>query len=133
MNLNELNTFCKNTLISHLDIMFTKADEKSLIAEMPVNRNVVQPMGILHGGASLALGETVGSAGSFLHIDTNKYTVVGLQVTGNHVSSVSSGKVIATGVLVHKGNSTHVWDVQIKSDDNKLISIIRVTNFIKEL
>lgn len=133
MTIEDLNKLCHNTLITHLDIVFTEATETSLKAEMPVSNKVTQPMGILHGGASLALAETVGSAGSFLLVDTHKYTVVGLQVSANHVGSVKSGKVIAEATVVHQGNTTHVWDVKISDDTGKLISVIRVTNFIKEI
>lgn len=133
MSIDELNNFCKKSLISHLDITFTYADENTVRAEMPVESKVMQPMGILHGGASLALAETVGSAGSVLLVDLNKYTVVGLQVSGNHVGSATGGKVIAEAKLQHKGNTTHVWDVHIKDESGKPISIVRVTNFIKEI
>ena len=133
MSIEDLNNLCKNTLISHLDIIFTYADENTLRAEMPVTQKVMQPMGIMHGGASLALAETVGSAGSFLHIDITKQTAVGLQVSGNHIGSATSGKVIAEAKLTHKGNTTHVWDVSIKDDTGKPISVVRVTNYIKEI
>ena len=133
MSIEELNNFCKNTLISHLDIVFTYADETTVKAEMPVNRKVMQPMGIIHGGALLALAETVGSAGSILLIDITKKTAVGLQISGNHVGNTTSGKVLAEAKLLHKGNTTHVWDVTISDDKGYPVSIVRVTNFIKEI
>lgn len=133
MTVEELNNFCKDTLISHLDITFTQVGDKTLSASMPVIAKTMQPMGILHGGASLAMAETVGSAASFLLVDAQKYSVLGLQVTGNHVAGVSAGSVHATASLIHQGNSTHVWDVRIEDDEKRLISICRVTNFIKEM
>jgi 1,4-dihydroxy-2-naphthoyl-CoA hydrolase len=86
----------------------------------------------MHGGASLALAETVASAGSILMIDETKFDVLGLQVSGNHVSTYGTGEVIAKAEIVHKGNYTHVWDVKITSVTGKLICIARVTNIIVE-
>jgi 1,4-dihydroxy-2-naphthoyl-CoA hydrolase len=99
---------------------------------MPVNQKKHQPTGILHGGASLAMAETVAGAGSVLLIDESKYNVLGLQVNGNHIGTVSEGHIFARAEIVHLGQSTHVWDVKITDDEDKLISVIRVTNIIKE-
>lgn len=132
MTIEEINRICKDTFIGYLDIEFLEYSNDSVVARMPVDENKLQPMGLLHGGASLALAETVASAGSVFIVDEKKYNVLGLQVTGNHISTLSSGEVIARAELVHKGNSTHVWDVKISSQDGKLISIARVTNVIIE-
>jgi len=132
MTIEEINRICKDTFIGYLDIEFLEYSNDSVVARMPVDENKLQPMGLLHGGASLALAETVASAGSVFLVDEKKYNVLGLQVTGNHISTLSSGEVIARAELVHKGNSTHVWDVKISSQDGKLISIARVTNVIIE-
>ena len=132
MTIEEINRICKDTFIAYLDIEFLEYGDDYILARMPVNENKLQPMGLLHGGASLALAETVASAGSVLLVDEKKYTVLGLQVTGNHISTLSSGEVIARAEIVHKGNSTHVWDVKISSQDGKLISVARVTNVIIE-
>lgn len=99
---------------------------------MPVNQNTHQPLGFLHGGASLALAETVGTAGSLFNLDTEKYLAFGMSVNGNHVASIKEGVVTATATAVHKGKTTHVWDVEIKDQDGKLISVARVTNAIVE-
>jgi uncharacterized protein (TIGR00369 family) len=132
MSIEEINRLCKNTFIEYLEIEFTEYGDGFMEAKMPVRKNKLQPMGVLHGGASLALAETVASAGSFLIVDETKYDVFGLQVTGNHVSTVNSGDITARAEIVHQGNYTHVWDVKISSDEGKLISVGRVTNIIIE-
>ncbi len=132
MTIDAINQLCKDTLIGFLDIEFLEYGDNFISARMPVDRKKLQPLGILHGGASLALAETVASAGSFLFVDQTKYEVRGLQVTGNHVSSVSSGDVIARAEILHKGNITHVWDVKISTEEGQLVSVARVTNIIIE-
>jgi len=132
MTIKDINKLCKDSFIGFLDIEFLEYGDNFIIARMPVDEKKLQPMGVLHGGASLALAETVASAGSFLLVDETKFDVLGLQVTGNHVSTFSMGDVTAKAEIVHKGNSTHVWDVKITSDTGKLISIARVTNMIVE-
>lgn len=127
--IERLNTICKGTFISFLGIEFTGIGEGYLEAQMPVD-NKLQPMGLLHGGASLALAETIASGGSYLLVDQEKYDVVGLQVSGNHLSPVSKGMLFARADIIHKGKKTHVWDVKIKSDTGKLISVTRVTMMI---
>lgn len=133
MNIKELNESCKDTLIDHLSIEFLYADSSTLKAKMPITNKTIQPMGILHGGASMALAETVGSAGSFLNIDRNVHTVVGLEINGNHVSSPRKGYVFATAKLVHKGKKTHIWTIDIHDEDGKLVSTCRITNMILEI
>jgi 1,4-dihydroxy-2-naphthoyl-CoA hydrolase len=128
----ELNHICANTLISHLGIEFTDSGEGFVKAKMPVDHRTFQPAGILHGGASFSLAETVGSAGSFLMVDKEKYTVVGMQMSGNHVSRVSHGWVYAHATLVHKGSVTHVWDITISGENGQAVSLCRQTNMIIE-
>jgi len=130
MTIEEINEFCKNTLVEHLDIEFVEVTPTTVIARMPVHAPTQQPMGYLHGGASLALAETVGSAGSLFLIDPKEFNVFGIQVSASHISSVREGFVIAQATIIHKGRTTHVWDVEIKDDENKLISVARVTNAI---
>lgn len=132
MNISEINQFCQNSLISHLGIKFIEFTPDKVVATMPVNSSTHQPLGYLHGGASLALAETVGTAGTLFQLDTEKYLAFGMQVSGNHVSSIREGLVKATATPIHKGNTTHVWDVKITSESGKLISIARVTNAIVE-
>lgn len=128
--IEELNKLCKNTLIDHLGIEFTHWEENRLTARMPVNQHTRQPMGLLHGGASLALAETVGSAGSLLLVDRDKYNVVGMQISANHIGQATRGYVIAEATLLHKGSKTHVWDIMITSDEGHRISTSRLTNMI---
>jgi 1,4-dihydroxy-2-naphthoyl-CoA hydrolase len=132
MTVEELNQFCKETLIGHLDIEFLDFGTGFVLAKMPVDNKKIQPMGILHGGASLALAETVASAGSFLLVDKEKYTVMGLQVSGNHVSPVTGGTVFARAEIVHKGTMTHIWDVKIITEEQKAVAMVRVTMVVVE-
>jgi len=126
-NMVELNALCKNTLIDNLGIEFVSAKVGEVVAKMPVDARTIQPFKILHGGASLALAETVASAGSALLVDLSKSAVVGIEVNGNHVGSANSGFVIATAIIVHKGERTHVWNVEIVDETNRMIMIGRVT------
>jgi uncharacterized protein (TIGR00369 family) len=132
MNIEQINQLCKNTFISHLEIEFLEYGDDYILAKMPVNAKKHQPMGVLHGGASLALAETVAGAGTLLLIDNEKSVSYGMQVNGNHISTISSGDVFARAEIIHKGQSTHVWDVRIQDKNDKLISVVRVTNIIKD-
>ena len=124
---DELNAICKNTLIDNLGIEFLSAEQGEVIAKMPVDARTIQPFKILHGGASLALAETVASAGSAMLIDLSESTVVGIEVNGNHVGSANSGFVIATALIVHQGELTHVWNVEITDEAGRRIMVGRVT------
>ncbi|MEA3445733.1 MAG: hotdog fold thioesterase [Bacteroidota bacterium] len=128
---NQLNQFCKNSLVSHLGILFF-TDENNLMARMPVSKNHLQPMGILHGGASLALAETLGSAYSYLLIDPEKFDIVGINMQANHVGSISEGWVIACCKPVHVGTKTHIIDIIISDENDRKISICRLTNMLIE-
>ena len=132
MTIQEINKICKNSMISHLGIEFTGYTETTVEARMPVHAPTPQPMGYLHGGASLALAETVGSAGSLFLVDPTKYNVFGMQVSANHISSIREGWVIARATIIHQGRTSHVWDVEIRDEESKLISVARVTNAIVE-
>lgn len=127
-----LNLISKDTLISHLKIEFTKVGEDFIEAKMPVNETTFQPMGLLHGGASVALAETVGSSGSHLMIDSKTHFAVGIEINANHVGSAHNGFVHAHGKIIHKGRSTHIWNIEIKDDNAKMISICRLTMMILE-
>ncbi|HKK81455.1 MAG TPA: hotdog fold thioesterase [Prolixibacteraceae bacterium] len=130
MNLAEINKICQNTLIGHLGIEFTSFKNETLEARMKVDERTIQPMGYLHGGASLALAETVGSGASLLLTNPNEYNVFGMNVSANHIASVRQGYVHAKATIIHKGRTSHVWDIEIKDDSGKLISVARVTNAI---
>lgn len=127
LSIEKINSFAKNTLSETLRIEFTEIGDDYLVAEMPVTPVVHQPAGILHGGASVALAETIGSLGGFLCLSDPKQTVVGLSISSSHTHGVSKGKVIGTGRPIHIGRSTHVWDIQIISESGKLISSSRLT------
>ena len=125
-----LNLISNDTLISHLKIEFTDVGEDFVKAKMPVNETTFQPMGLLHGGASVALAETVGSSGSHLMIDSKTQYAVSIEINANHVGSAYKGHVHALGKIIHKGRSTHIWNIDIKDDNGKMISICRLTMMI---
>ena len=117
-----------DTLMDTLGISFTHLSPGRVEAVMPVEKRVCQPFGLLHGGASLALAESVAGQGSLAVCEADEIPV-GVQVSGNHVSSVKEGdEVRAVGTLLHKGRSTHVWNVDILASDGKLVSSVRVVN-----
>ena len=130
--LQTFNAMCKNTLMETLDIEYIDVGEDFLVAKMPVSPKVHQPDGVLNGGATLALAESVGSPMSMLAVDHEKYTVRGMQMSANHVGSVSDGYVLASATFVHKGRSTHVIEIDVKSDTGKPVSVCRLTNMIIE-
>ena len=119
-------------MIEHLGIEFTKINGDHLEAKMPIDSRTIQPLKILHGGASLVLAETLGSLGSFLLVDIKKQNVLGIQISGNHVGMVDSGYVYGYATLLHKGSKTHVWDIRITDETGRLISICRLTNMVIE-
>jgi 1,4-dihydroxy-2-naphthoyl-CoA hydrolase len=114
----------------HLGIEFTGVGEDFVSAKMPVDRRTRQPFGILHGGASVALAETLGSVASSLCIDLNEAYPVGLEINANHIRSVSEGYVYGSARPLHLGRRTHVWDIQIVNEDKKLVCVSRLTVMI---
>ena len=126
-DLDALNAMQKNTIGEVLDIRFEAFDDQSLTASMAVDQRTHQPYGLLHGGASVVLAETVGSSASYLIIDTSKYFCVGLEVNANHLRGLRSGRVTAVAHAVHVGRTTHVWDIRLTSDDGKTSCISRLT------
>lgn len=122
-----INSISKNTLMEHLSISYDEVTPGRVVASMPVDHRTHQPMGRLHGGASMALAESAASAGSFAITDTSKFMVLGTEINGSHVGSATSGKVIAEALLIHHGKSTHVWDVKIRTEAGKLVSVVRMT------
>lgn len=111
----------------HLGMQWCDLGANFLQMKMPVDDRTHQPYGLLHGGASCALAETVGSVASFLVIDNSQFICVGLEINANHIRSVRSGWVIATATPLHLGGSTHVWDIKIKNEDDKLVCVSRLT------
>ena len=125
-----LNAVSKDTLLENLGIEFTEIGNDHIIARMPVNERTQQPMGLLHGGASAALAESIGSTGSYLMINPKQQMAVGLEINANHVGSVHSGFVYGKGTIVHKGKTTHIWNIEIRDENEKLISICRLTMLV---
>lgn len=136
MNLNkeailaQLNAIVPNTLLETLKISYTDVGDDFLTAKMPVNPSVHQPQGLLHGGATVALAETVGSTASHLFIDTKKYKVKGLEISANHLKSKSEGEVFATARPIHKGRTTHLWEIRVVDEEGKLISLCKLTTIV---
>ena len=128
--LDQLNAQARHALMGNLGIQYTYADEDRVEATMPVDHRTRQPFGILHGGATLALGETVAGLGSMILCQPDEI-VVGMQVSGNHISSAHEGDTVrAVATIVHKGRSSHVWNVDVFTSTNKLVSSIRVVNSV---
>lgn len=123
----QLATLGKNTLGDHLDIHFTEIGPDFLKATMPVDHRTKQPYGLLHGGASCVLAETIGSIASALVIDQSKFVCVGLEINANHIRGVRDGMVTGTVTPLHLGNSTHVWDIKIHDERQKLVCVSRLT------
>ena len=126
-----INSMNKNTLMEQLDIKCVEIGDDYVVSTMPVNSKTHQPMGLLHGGASAALIESIASMGSTLLIDIRKEHPVGLEINANHISSIQSGLVRGVGKIVHAGRRTHVWQVDIFDDQtNKLLCTGRLTVMI---
>ena len=124
------NDWSRNTLMETLEIEYIDAGEGSLTAKMPVNSRVHQPMGLLHGGASVALAESVGSAASMLFVNPEKSEVRGIEISANHVRAKREGMVTATARIMHQGRSVHLWEIKITDEAGKLISICKLTNMV---
>ena len=122
-----LNERGENTLISHIGIIFTEVGDRHLTAEMPVDARTKQPAGILHGGASVVLAETLGSAAAQICVDAKNQITVGMEINTNHIKSISEGMVIGVTTPIHIGRSTHVWGINIKNEKDQLIAISRIT------
>ncbi|TBU71623.1 esterase [Pseudomonas daroniae] len=132
-NLDELNAAQRNTIGELLDIRFESFDDGSITASMAVDARTHQPYGLLHGGASVVLAESLGSTASYLCIDTSKFFCVGLEVNANHLRGLRSGRVTAVAKPVHLGRTTHVWDIRLSGDDGKTSCISRLTMAIVPL
>ena len=122
----------KGTLMETLNITYTDIGEDYLTAQMPVNSSVHQPMGLLHGGASVALAESTGSAAAHVFIDSGNFEVRGLEISANHLKSKRDGIVTATARPIHKGRTTHLWEVKITDEIGTLISLCKITMIVLE-
>ena len=124
------NDWCKNTLMETLEIEYIDAGENFLTAKMPVNSRVHQPMGLLHGGATVALAESVGSAASLMFINADKQEARGIEISANHLRSKREGTVFCTATLIHQGRSIHLWEIKITDEAGRLISLCKLSNMI---
>ncbi|AIZ64350.1 thioesterase [Hymenobacter sp. DG25B] len=133
-SLAKLNEWCQNTLGAHLGIELTAVGERSITGRMPVDHRTHQPMGLLHGGASVALAETLGSIGAFLQVDQSKKACVGLEINANHLKGVHSGYVVGHATALHVGRTTQVWEIRITHEETgALVCISRITMAVIDL
>ncbi|MGC4022071.1 MAG: hotdog fold thioesterase [Cyclobacteriaceae bacterium] len=127
ITLEQLNQLSTNNMLEHLGIQFTAITENSIEARMPVDHRTHQPFGILHGGASVVLAETLGSVAATCCIDNSVQFCVGLDINANHIKSVRDGFVIGKVGPIHIGKKTHVWEIKITTEKNELVCISRIT------
>ncbi len=125
------NAICKNTLMETLSIEFTDVGEDFLTARMPVNETVYQPDGVLHGGATAALAESVGSAAVFVLNKNPKAIVRGIEISANHLKSINSGYVYATARPINLGKTIQLWEIRIVDEQKQLISICKLTTYTR--
>ncbi len=130
MTVAAINQMSQRTLAANLGIEFTEVGADFMCARMPVDCRTVQPYGLLHGGASIALAETMGSVASTALIDLNVQAAVGLDINGNHLRTVTEGYVIGTVRPIHVGRRTHVWEIRIEDEVGRLVNISRLTMMI---
>lgn len=127
IQVTDLQKFSENTMVDHLGIEFLELGDDYITARMPVDHRTHQPMGLLHGGASVALAETLGSVASTLIVDMDKFFCVGLEINANHIKSARNGFVIGKASPIHIGKKTHVWDIKITNSNNELVCVSRLT------
>lgn len=126
-DLSTLNALSDNTLVDHLGIEIVEIGDDYLKATMPVDYRTHQPMGLLHGGASVALAETLGSIGAYLCIDSSQHSCVGLEINANHLRPVRKGLVTAVATPIRLGKMTQVWEIRVYDDRDRLVCISRLT------
>lgn len=131
-NLDEIKFLEKKNMLEHLGIEVTEIGNDYLCGRMPVDERTVQSMNTLHGGASVALAESLGSIATFLTLDPEKYYCVGMEINANHLRRVRSGYVYATARPLHRGRRTQVWSIDIVDEDKKLVCVSRITMAIVE-
>ncbi len=125
--IEKLNQYNRNTMMEAMGLEFIATGDDFVQARMPVDRRTHQVYGILHGGASVALAETLGSVGAMMAVDTEKFRCVGIDINANHIRSVKSGFVTGTARPLHLGKNTHVWEIKIVDDQDRLVCISRLT------
>ena len=131
-SVEEINTLVKGTMATHLGIEITEIGDDFLRGRMPVDHRTKQPYGILHGGASVVLAETIGSIASHCCVDLEKFITVGLEVNGNHLRQVHQGFINCTARPIHLGKKIHVWEIEIEDDKGKLVHVGRLTTAVIE-
>ncbi|KAA9327067.1 hotdog fold thioesterase [Hymenobacter busanensis] len=130
----DLNAWSKNTMGAHLGIEILEVGERHLVGRMPVDHRTHQPMGLLHGGASVALAETLGSIAATLQVDRTKQACVGLEINANHLKGVRSGFVVGRAEALHIGRSTQVWEIKIRDEQtDALVCVSRITMAVIDL
>ena len=127
VSLDTLNKMASNTLAENLGIVFTEIGDDWMKAKMPVDNRTRQPYGLLHGGASVAFAETMGSIAAHCSIDSTKYYCVGLEINANHLKGVRDGLVYGIAKPIHRGRSTQVWEIKIINEQQELVCISRIT------
>lgn len=132
LELSDIKFLSTNNMLEHLGIEITELGEDFIKGTMPVDHRTVQPMNILHGGASVALAESLGSIGSYLTVDHDKYFCVGMEINANHLRPVSSGIVTATAKPIHLGKKTQVWGIEILNEKDQMVCISRITMAVVE-
>jgi 1,4-dihydroxy-2-naphthoyl-CoA hydrolase len=128
--IEQLNKFIPNTLLEVLGIKFEESTSEYIKASMPVDKRTHQPMGILHGGASVALAETIGSVCSNIILHGTDKAAVGLDINANHIKAVREGVVYAIAKPIHIGKTTHVWEIKITTEKNELVCVCRLTMMV---
>lgn len=131
-SLEQVDALQQNSIIGHLGIKMLEIGDDYVRASMPVDSRTHQPMGVLHGGASVVLAETLGSLGANLCVEVGKQYCVGLDINANHLRSVRSGEVIGTAKALHVGRSTHVWQIEIVDEQERLVCVSRLTMAVKD-
>jgi 1,4-dihydroxy-2-naphthoyl-CoA hydrolase len=127
LSIEKLKPLGPNTMSEYLGIEWVEVGKDFLKAKMPVDHRTIQPYGLLHGGASCALAETIGSVGSAMVVDHSKFFCVGLEINANHIRGAREGFVTGVAMPLHLGNTTHVWDIKIYDEKEKLICVSRLT------
>jgi 1,4-dihydroxy-2-naphthoyl-CoA hydrolase len=127
LSIEKLEPLGPNTMAAHIGIEWVEVGENFMKAKMPVDQRTNQPYGLLHGGASCVLAETLGSVASAMVIDHSKFYCVGLEINANHIRGVREGYVTGVASPLHLGNTTHVWDIKIYDEKEKLVCVSRLT------
>jgi 1,4-dihydroxy-2-naphthoyl-CoA hydrolase len=126
-SLDEVKKMCIGNMVEHVGIEFTAVGDDFLMAKMPVDHRTIQPAGLLHGGASVVLAETLGSVAANLVVDSSKKTCVGLEINANHIRSIRSGWVYGMARPIHLGRATQVWEIRIADDEDRPVCVSRIT------